>query len=100
MLDIPNLEALPPGTRIPLTAYARRCNRSMRTIDRWIGDPAVEFPPVLYIRGRRYVTAGDALAWERRLPDLLATNKRPTGYALSRAEREVLQPRSVRLVRE
>ena len=100
MLEIPNLESLPPGTRIPLTAYARRCSRSMRTIDRWIGDQAVEFPPVLYIRGRRYVTAGDALKWERRLPDLLATNKRPTGYAHSRAEREVLQPRSVRLVRK
>jgi hypothetical protein len=81
-MEIPDLESLPRGTRIPLTAYARRCNRSMRTIDRWIGDPGVEFPRVLYIRGRRYVTAGDALEWERRQPDLLATNKRPTGYAI------------------
>ena len=100
MLEIPNLESLPPGTRIPLTAYARRCSRSMRTIDRWIGDQAVEFPPVLYIRGRRYVTAGDALKWERRLPDLLTTNKRPTGYAQSRTPRELLQPRSARSVHE
>jgi hypothetical protein len=81
-IEIPKLESMPPGARIPLTAYARRCNRSMRTIDRWIDDPAVEFPPVIYIRNRRYVTAGDALAWERRQPDMLATNKRPTGYAI------------------
>jgi len=86
MLEIPDLESLPPGTRIPLTLYAHRCGRSIRTIDRWIGDPATEFPPVLYIRGRRYVTAGDALKWERRLPDLLATNKRPTGGALVRSK--------------
>jgi hypothetical protein len=100
MLEIPNLESLPPGTRIPLVAYARRCGRSIRTIDRWIADPAVEFPPLRYIRGRRYVTAGDALEWERRLPDLLAANKRPAGYAFSRAKREDLQPHSVRMVRE
>ncbi len=80
--EIPDIEAMPRGARIPLTAYARRCNRSMRTIDRWIDDPAVEFPPVIYIRNRRYVTVGDALEWERRQPDLLATNKRLTGYAM------------------
>ena len=49
---------------------------------------------------RRYMTAGQALEWERKLPSLLAKNKRPTGYALNRAEREILQPRSVRMVRE
>ena len=75
-----NLESLPPGTRIPLTAIARRYHRSIRTIDRWIEDPAVEFPPIIYIRGRRYVTAGDALVWEQKQPDLLA-NKKATGFA-------------------
>jgi hypothetical protein len=100
MVEIANLESLPPGTRIPLPAYARRWGRSMRTIDRWIGDPATEFPPVLYIRGRRYVTAGDALKWERRLPDLLATNKRPSGGALVRSKiskvAAKLKPRAIR----
>ncbi len=75
-----NLESLPPGTRIPLTAIARRYHRSIRTIDRWIEDPAVEFPPIIYIRGRRYVTAGGALVWEQKQPDLLA-NKKATGFA-------------------
>ena len=65
---------------IPLTAIARRYHRSIRTINRWIEDPAVEFPPIIYIRGRRYVTAGGALVWEQKQPDLLA-NKKATGFA-------------------
>jgi hypothetical protein len=76
-----NLESLPPGTRIPLAAIARRYHRSMRTIDRWIEDAAVEFPLIIYIRGRRYVTAGDAVAWEQKQPGLLVTNKKATGFA-------------------
>ena len=78
---LPDLESLPRGARIPLPAYARRCNRSLRTIDRWINDPSVEFPRIFYIRGRRYLTAGDALDWERKQPDLLDTNRKPTGFA-------------------
>jgi hypothetical protein len=82
----PDLESLPRGARIPLPAYARRCSRSIRTIDRWINDPSVEFPRIFYIRGRRYLTAGDALDWERKQPDLLDTNRKPSGFA-----RQVIQ---------
>ena len=95
----PDLESLPRGARIPLPAYARRCNRSMRTIDRWISDPSVEFPRIFYIRGRRYLTAGDALDWERKQPDLLAANKRPTGYALIRASEKATPEAAERLHR-
>jgi hypothetical protein len=85
--DISNLESMPPGARVPLPAYAARCNRSMKTIERWSDDPSVEFPKIIYIRGRRYVTVKDCLEWEAKQPDLLASQKRLTGFAAGHGTR-------------
>jgi hypothetical protein len=63
---IPNIEALPPGARVPVKDLAPRWACSPRTLDRWIRDPKLEFPRIVYIRNRRYITAADALEWERK----------------------------------
>jgi hypothetical protein len=86
---------------VSLPALAERWGKSIKTVgERWPQDEALEMPKFTYIRGRRYMTAGQALEWEQKLPSLLAKNKRRTGYALNRAKREDLQPHSVRMVRE
>jgi predicted DNA-binding transcriptional regulator AlpA len=37
-----------------------------RTIDRWIADPAMQFPQPLTINRRRYFAESELTAWERR----------------------------------
>jgi hypothetical protein len=36
-----------------------------RTLDRWIADPALNFPRPLIINRRRYFRQSDLQAWER-----------------------------------
>lgn len=38
-------------------------NICQRTIDRWLADDALEFPPAIYIKRRRYWRACDVVAW-------------------------------------
>ena len=51
---------------------AARYHVHVRTIERWVEDPALEFPKPLYIRRRRYIKAGDLMAWEEIQPDPFA----------------------------
>jgi hypothetical protein len=37
-----------------------------RTLDRWIADPAMDFPRPLIINNRRYFSEPELIAWERR----------------------------------
>ena len=61
--------------RIPITAVAERYGRSLRTITRWIADPALGFPKPIYIRRRRYVIGGPLLEWEKIQPDLVGSRR-------------------------
>jgi len=80
---IPDLENLPTGALVSVPDLAKRWGKSVKTVgERWPQDEALEMPEFTYIRGRRYMSAGKALEWERKLPDLIAANKRQTGYAL------------------
>jgi hypothetical protein len=63
--------------RIPITAVAERYGRSLRTITRWIADPALGFPKPIYIRRRRYVIGGPLLEWEKIQPDLVGSRREP-----------------------
>ena len=44
-----------------------RFGKSQRTIDRWSQDPALGFPPPVYIRGRKFRDIGAIEAFEARL---------------------------------
>ncbi len=52
--------------RIPIGDVAKRYKRHVRTIERWIDDPELNFPRPIRIRRRRYIRAGELLAWEQR----------------------------------
>ena len=78
---IPDLESMPPGAWVPISALAKRWGKSVKTVgERWPQDEVLEMPKFKYIRGRRSLTVGEALEWEKKLPSLSDANKRPTGY--------------------
>jgi hypothetical protein len=61
------------NARIPMRDVAARYHVHVRTIERWIDDPALSFPQPIYIRRRRYIKAGDLQAWEELQPDRLGS---------------------------
>ena len=56
-------------TRIPVPKVAERYGVHVRTIERWIEDPELQFPRPVYIRRRRYIKADELRAWEELQPD-------------------------------
>jgi len=59
---MPKLE--PQRALIPDRRVAERYDRSTRTLKRWEADPAMGFPPAIYVRKRRYRDADALAAWE------------------------------------
>ena len=59
-----NLERAHNNTRTPMRNVAERYDVHVRTIERWIEDPALCFPKPMYIRGRRYFKTAELQAWE------------------------------------
>ena len=57
-------EHAPNNTRTPIRNVAERYDVHVRTIERWIEDPALRFPKPMYIRGRRYFKTAELQAWE------------------------------------
>jgi hypothetical protein len=69
------LERASNKTWTPIRNVAERYNIHVRTIERWIEDPALLFPKPLYIRGRRYFKTAEIQAWEDLQPDRLGSTK-------------------------
>jgi hypothetical protein len=51
---------------IPDRAVGERYGRGPKTIERWGRDPELGFPPVVYVRGRRYRSSEALDAWDRK----------------------------------
>jgi hypothetical protein len=54
----------PERVLVPERRVAERYGRDPKTIDRWGKDPALGFPPVIYLRKRRYRSAAALDAWD------------------------------------
>jgi hypothetical protein len=55
-----------PDRRLPAIAVAKRYGVTVRTVDRWVEDPDVSFPPPdVIINNRRYWTLPTLRAWDR-----------------------------------
>jgi len=54
------------GPWLPSKKVCARYHIVMRTLDRWIADPAMQFPKPLYINGRRFHSEPELIAWERK----------------------------------
>jgi len=54
------------GPWLPAKQVCARYQIVTRTLDRWIADPAMAFPPPLYINGRRFHSEPELIEWERR----------------------------------
>jgi hypothetical protein len=54
----------PPNNFLPDRLVGERYGRSVKTIERWEKDPALGFPPVIYLRKRRYRSAAALDAWD------------------------------------
>jgi hypothetical protein len=54
----------PQRVLVPGRAVGERYGRDPKTIDRWGKDPALGFPPVIYLRKRRYRSAAALDAWD------------------------------------
>jgi hypothetical protein len=55
--------------RGPYRPAKRVCERyeiTDRTLDRWLGDPELDFPRPLIINKRRYFSDPELVAWERK----------------------------------
>jgi predicted DNA-binding transcriptional regulator AlpA len=55
-----------PENFLPTKKVWERYGVTDRTIDRWLNDPAMDFPRPLKINGRRYFNELQLIAWERR----------------------------------
>ncbi len=60
------MDTLKTDVRIPIGDVAKRYGRHVRSIERWIDDPQLDFPRPITIRRRRYILAAELLAWEQR----------------------------------
>jgi hypothetical protein len=49
---------------IPDRLVGERYGRGAKTIERWGRDPKLSFPPVVYVRGRRYRSVEALDAWD------------------------------------
>jgi hypothetical protein len=56
--------AAPQRALIPDRQVGERYGRSTKTIERWGRDPTMNFPPVIYLRKRRYRDALALDAWD------------------------------------
>ncbi len=70
MLDVRaparRLDSTDPDQMMGTRAVATRYDIAMRTLDRWLERPNLEFPrPALVVGIRRYWRLGDLIAWER-----------------------------------
>jgi hypothetical protein len=61
-------DSLPPegGPYLPAPKVWKRYDTSDRTLDRWISNPALEFPKPIIINNRRYFSEPALSAWERK----------------------------------
>jgi hypothetical protein len=59
---MPKIE--PQRALIPDRVVGERYGRSVKTLERWEKDPELGFPPVIYLRKRRYRSAAALDAWD------------------------------------
>ena len=55
-----------PGPYQPARKVCARYDIVDRTLDRWLADPAMDFPRPIVINARRYFSEPELIAWERR----------------------------------
>jgi hypothetical protein len=54
------------GPYHPAKKVCARYEITDRTLDRWLADPAMNFPRPLIINKRRYFSDSELVAWERK----------------------------------
>jgi hypothetical protein len=61
---------------LPTAEVAHRYLTSTRSVDRWAGDPQLDFPKPFYINGRKFWSLNALRAWDRQRVRLGAQLKR------------------------
>jgi hypothetical protein len=65
-----------PDRYLPTAEVAHRYSTSTRSVDRWAGDPQLDFPKPFYINGRKFWSLNALRAWDRQRVRLGAQLKR------------------------
>jgi hypothetical protein len=63
----PKNATLPKCTLMPERLVSERYRVCTKTIDRWSQDPELGFPPVIWIRNRRFRDVAALDAWDQRM---------------------------------
>jgi hypothetical protein len=63
----------PERVLVPERRVAERYGRDPKTIDCWGKDPTLGFPPVIYLRKRRYRDAAALDAWDAKQRETAGT---------------------------
>jgi hypothetical protein len=71
------------GTLLRSGKVAKRYNVTVRTIDRWQKNPALNFPEYIEINGQRYWYEGRLNEWDRQRPAGAGTIRPPKAQKAS-----------------
>jgi hypothetical protein len=78
--------------RIKRKDTAKRYAVSVRTVERWAADPALNFPPSEIIRGRRYDVVEKLDSWDRECATAARSTRTPPAAGRATARSTAADP--------